>query len=353
MGDLLEVRSACVQYVPALARSVSAGRDLFACWTLFRSLRRWKPAIVHTHMAKAGTVGRLAAIAYNLTTRRPKTKIIHTYHGHVFEGYFGRVSTAVFLGIERWLARRSDVLVAISPQVRDDLVRTYTIGTDAQVVVVPLGFDLTRFTTISDEHRSSARRLLRIPPDAHVVTTVGRLTAIKAQSHFLRAAQRLDMQRPLVFLIVGDGELRRELETEAKQLGIEQSTRFLGWRGDLETIYSATDVFVLTSRNEGTPVALIEAMAAGVACVSSDVGGVRDVITSEKAGALVPFGDIDGLVRSIASLVGDAATRAEMGDHARQAVRQRFDQSRLIDDITALYWRTLNDNGTISERVGS
>ena len=353
MRDLFDVRSARMQHVPTLVRPVSPGRDIRAWWTLFRAFHRWKPAIVHTHMAKAGAVGRLAAIAYNLTTRRQRALIVHTYHGHVFEGYFGRLTTAVILRIERWLARRSDVLVAISLNVREDLVRTYAIAADAQVVVVPLGFDLRRFTAITDDERKSARRTLGIPEGARVVTTVGRLTQIKAQSHFLHAAKQLKGQDGYVFLVVGNGELRQNLEDEAKQLAVDRSVRFLGWRGDLETVYGATDVFVLTSKNEGTPVALIEAMAAGVACVSSDVGGVRDVITSEAVGIVVPFGDIDALARSIASLAGDPAARTRMGSHARQEVRQRFDQARLVDEITTLYRRILNDGGTISPPVGS
>jgi glycosyltransferase involved in cell wall biosynthesis len=353
MRDFLDVRSARTQHVPTLVRPVSPGHDIRAWWTLFRAFHRWKPAIVHTHMAKAGAVGRLAAIAYNLTARRQRARIVHTYHGHVFEGYFGQLSTAVFLRIERWLARRSDVLIAISVQLRDDLVRTHAIAPDAQVVVVPLGFDLRRFTAITDDQRKSARRTLGIPEGACVVTTVGRLTQIKAQSHFLHAARQFKGQDRYVFLVVGNGELRQTLENEAKQLGVERSVRFLGWRGDLETVYGATDVFVLTSRNEGTPVALIEAMAAGVACVSSGVGGVRDVITSEAVGTVVPFGDIDALARSIALLAGDPAARNQMGSHARQEVRQRFDQARLVDDIAALYRRILNDGGTVSPPVGS
>ncbi len=339
MGDLLEVRSASVQHVATLVRPVSPGDDIRACWTLFRAFHRWKPEIVHTHTAKAGAVGRLAAIVYNLTTRHRKARIVHTYHGHVFEGYFGGLSTTVFLGIERWLARRSDVLIAISAQTREDLVRTYAIGTDAQIIVIPLGFDLRRFTAITDDERKAARRTLGIPDGARVVTTVGRLTQIKTQSHFLRAARHLQGHDHYIFLVVGDGELRQDLENEARQLGIERSVRFLGWRRDLETVYGASDVFVLTSRNEGTPVALIEAMAAGVACVSTDVGGVRDVITSDTVGMVVPFGDIDALARSIASLAGDPAARTQMGTHARQEVRQRFDQARLVDDIAALYRR--------------
>src|SRR5439155_21468144 len=161
-----------------------------------------------------------------------------------------------------------------------DILQTYGIARAEQVRLIPLGFNLDRLLAISPADRTAARQLLRIPADAIVVTTVGRLTAIKQHGLFLEMAQRLAKAAPdrFMFLIVGDGELRASLEARATQLGLESCVGFLGWRGDLETIYGATDIFVLTSRNEGTPVALIEAMAAGTASVSTDVGGVSDVV---------------------------------------------------------------------------
>ena len=150
-----------------------------------------------------------------------------------------------------------------------------------------------------------------------------------------------------LFLIVGDGELRPALEAQAQTSGLGERVRFLGWRGDLETIYGATDVFVLTSRNEGTPVALIEAMASGVASVSTDVGGVRDVITEAALGTLVSFGDAAALAEAVAALADDEPLRRKVGRAARTSVRERFHVSRLIDDITALYWRLLENSGTL------
>lgn len=353
MGDLLAIHADRVDYVPSLVRRISPINDVRALWALARTLRQWRPHVVHTHMAKAGTVGRLAALLYNLLNRGPKAKLIHTYHGHVFEGYFDARTTKLFLAIERWLAKHTDSIVAISPQVRDDVITTYKIAVPAQVSIIPLGFDLAPFLTITAEDRVRARLELNVPTHAVVITTVGRLTAIKSQSLLLRAAAHLKSSSRFQFVVVGDGELRHDLESEARTLGVADVTRFLGWRGDLQKIYAATDIFVLTSRNEGTPVALIEAMAACTPCVSTDVGGVRDVVTSPDQGILVPFGDVQALAHAIQTLADDEAGRRVMGERARASVRRRYDQHRLVDDIAGLYWHLLADGATIASPLAA
>ena len=346
MRTLLPLDEASAIYVSDLVRPISPLRDLRALWRIYRALRAWQPDIVHTHMAKAGTIGRMAALLYNRTrSGSRRARLIHTYHGHVFEGYFGSPSTRVFLFIERWLARRTDALVAISPQVRDDLIRTYGIARDDQVHLVPLGFNLARFLSIDDDQGQRARTALDLPSDAIVVTTVGRLTAIKQHGLFLDMAAALAQRSPsFVFVIAGDGELRAELEARADALGLRSRVRFLGWRGDLDTIYAATDVFVLTSRNEGTPVALIEAMASGVASVSTDVGGVRDVIVSEAVGVRVPFGDAAALAEAVTRFAGSSAVRRDVGRAARESVQARFDVRRLVADVSRLYRELLGES---------
>jgi glycosyltransferase involved in cell wall biosynthesis len=310
---------------------------------LYRLFQRVQPRIVHTHMAKAGLLGRLAATAFNWTRRSgPRARIVHTYHGHVLEGYFSPVMTRVFVWLERAAARLSDRLIAISPSIRRELIEVYGIGAAEQYRTVPLGFDLAALAALDDRQRVDARVALGITSDVPVVTTVGRVTAIKQPHLFLDTVARLTRTRPnLIALIAGGGELQEEAAAYARALGIEHHVRWLGWRQDLETVYGATDVFLLTSRNEGTPVALIEAMAAAVPGVSTDVGGVRDVIDSPRVGLLAPSGDAIALAAAVDRLLADPYLRRGMGTAARESVLGRFSKQRLVADIAALYQELL------------
>ena len=236
------------------------------------------------------------------------------------------------------LARVSDVIVAISPAIERELRDQFGIGRASQYRVIALGFDLTPFAAINDATRVRARQDLGLGADADVICTVGRLTAIKQHDLFLEAVALAAASRPkVVALIAGDGELRRALEEKAAALGIAARVRFLGWRRDLATIYAASDVFLLTSRNEGTPVALIEAMASGVPGVSTDVGGVKDVIPSADLGARVAGGNANALAEAIVRYLADPALRRTTGARARAAVLDRYSLDRLLADITALY----------------
>ena len=330
--------------IPALQRPIAPGADIAALWQIYRRLCEFQPAIVHTHMAKAGAIGRAAAVAYNRTAgRRAPARLVHTYHGHVLEGYFSPRKTQAFINIERRLARITDRIVAISPRIHDELVHTYRIGRPEQYRVVPLGFDLDSLAAVDDAARVRAREALRLPPEASapVITTVGRLTAIKDHPLFLETARRIASTNPSsIFLVVGDGELRHELEAKARSLGIADRVRFLGWRRDLATVYAASDVVMLTSRNEGTPVALIESLAAGVPVVSTDVGGVRDVVNSvddPDAIGRVSDADPDALAACVIPLLPDPAERRAMGARGRGSVLARYGITRLVDDVEKLY----------------
>jgi glycosyltransferase involved in cell wall biosynthesis len=337
-----------VVFAPTLQRSLSPLNDMRAFLRLYREIRAYEPDIVHTHMAKAGLLARLAAVLHNVTrAHNRRAKIVHTYHGHVLEGYFGRTMTALFIGLERLLARASDRIVAISPAIRDQLLREFRIGRASQYRVVPLGFDLDAFARINEATRAVARQALHIPNGAPVVVTVGRLTAIKQHSLLLEATATIARNHPdVVVLIAGDGELRASLEQQAARLGLRQRVRFLGWRKDLATIYAASDVFALTSINEGTPVALIEAMASGVPGVSTSVGGVGDVIADAALGVLTPPGDVAALAAAIASLLGDPERRRRMGTAARAHVLGRYTLDRLAADIAALYADLLRERSS-------
>lgn len=330
--------STAIEQLPTLRREVSPADDYAAFKRVSAMLREFRPRIVHTHMAKAGAIGRAATALYNRTLApAERARVVHTYHGHVLEGYFSPAKTALFVGIERRLARSTDRIIAISPAIRDELLYQHRIGHADQYRVVPLGFDLSALSAIDDKARADARVSLGIDRSAHVVSTVGRLTAIKQHQLFLEAAKLIANQdATAIFLIAGDGELRSALEETARDFGIADRVRFLGWRRDLATIYGASDVFLLTSRNEGTPVALIESLAAGVPGVSTDVGGVRDVLQNDT-GVVVPFGDAAAMASAVTQFLGDANRRRAMGDRGRISVVARYGIDRLVDDIDALY----------------
>jgi glycosyltransferase involved in cell wall biosynthesis len=339
MTYLVPAQGVALHYLPWLQRPVAAAADARALANIYRLLCHVRPAIVHTHMAKAGALGRAAAIAYNRTAGRSSpARIIHTYHGHVLDGYFRPAVTSMFLNLERLLARASDTIVAISGTLQRELVDAYRIGTTDQYRLIPLGFDLTPFRAIDDAARADARVRLGLPAGVPVVATVGRLTAIKRHQLFLETVARVKQTRPdVVALVAGDGELRHELESYAKSLGLDGTVRWLGWRRDLATVYGATDVFVLTSRNEGTPVAMIEAMASGVPPVSTDVGGVKDVIESAAVGVRIGSDDAASLAEPIEALLANPNRRRAIGDAARERVLGRFGIDRLVDDVTTLY----------------
>lgn len=335
MSYLLDGRDVPARYVRSLQRPVAPASEPIALAAVLNALTRFKPHIVHTHLAKAGTIGRVAAAIYNRFAR-VRARTVHTYHGHVLEGYF-RYAGA-FVGIERALARVTDRLVAISPQIAAELQGGYRIGGLEQYRVIPLGFDLAGFAAIGGDDRRAARASLGLSPDPPVVTIVGRLTAIKQHDLFLRVAKAVHDRLPsALFLIVGDGERRDELERLAATLGLASAVRFLGWRRDLAAIYAATDVCALTSRNEGTPVALIEALAAGVPVVSTAVGGVCDVVNDRALGGMAPDGDVEALAALVLRELGTARRDAALVRARRASVLQRFSFDRLASDVAMLY----------------
>jgi glycosyltransferase involved in cell wall biosynthesis len=280
-------------------------------------------------MAKAGTVGRTAAM-----TLRPRPLTVHTFHGHVLEGYFSKPVERVFLEAERRLARRTDRLIAVSPEVRDDLL-DLGIGRPDQIEVVPLGLDLDPFLALDAATPTGKLRAhLGLPPTTPLVGIVGRLVPIKDVATTIRAVQRLD---GVHLAVVGDGELRPVLEAEAASLGAADRVHFTGWWDDVAAVMAGLDVAALSSRNEGTPVALIEALAAGRPVVGTNVGGVRFVVEEDKSGYLVPPNDADALADRLKALLADPALRARMGDYGRARVRDRFGARRLVADMRALY----------------
>lgn len=315
-----------VHHVP-LVRQVRPLYDVRAFTDLRRLMAARRPALVHTHMAKAGALGRVA-----VRTLHQSIATVHTFHGHVLDEYFSKPVESAFLFAERALARTTDVLVAVSEEVKASLLNL-EIGDEQKFRVINLGFDLTEF--LDGKTPGALRRVLGVDEDLPLIGAVGRLVPIKDHETLLDAMLTL----PEVHLaIVGDGELRAKLETTVHARGLSDRVHFTGWwPGDLSEVYADLDLAVLSSRNEGSPVALIEAHASGLAAVATDVGGVRSVVRDGISGLLVPPGDPSALATSIEELLRDEPKRRAMGQAGRAYVAERFTQERLVSDIRSLY----------------
>ena len=334
MAFVAEERGVPVVKVDQLHREISVARDVIAVVRLARLIREERPRILHTHTAKAGAIGRLAAVLSG--DARPPI-VVHTFHGHVLRGYFDPIRANGFRLVERWLARRTTALVAVSPQVRDDLVSLGVAPAEA-FAVVRLGIELEDRVAVPADARERTRRLLGIAPDRFVVGWVGRMTGVKRTDDVLRAVQRLREQGvDAALLMVGDGPDREHVERRAKALGIVRHCFFLGYQDDVGPYYAAIDAFVLTSGNEGTPVSAIEALAAGRPVVASRVGGVPDVVRDGVDGFLVAPGDVERLAERLAELANDPELRKRLGAAGRDRVVARYAVERLVDDVDRLY----------------
>jgi len=331
--------------VPTLRRSPGWG-DLRALTALAGIIHRERPQIIHTHAAKAGTLGRLAGWASGLASgRRPI--LIHTFHGHSLTGYFSPRTASIYRRIERSLARRTDALIAVSGEVRDELVEL-GVAQANRFEVVPLGFDLEPFGAGADERarrRHRFRAELGIPADDQVVTLIARLVPIKRVDRFLRVARNLAAQRPGVhFLVVGDGELRGALQASSEATALKGRLIWAGFRRDIPDVCFASDAVVLTSDNEGTPVSLIEAQAAGTPVVAGRVGGVASVVRDGITGFIVEPGDEHGMANAVSRVLDDA-TMTERAQTAREEVARAFSLDGLVEHIDGLYRRLLQSKG--------
>lgn len=318
--------------VPALGPEPHPVRDLRALGALVRLVRRFEPDLVHTHTAKAGALGRLAVELAG----RPRPVVVHTFHGHVLRGYFGPRTTAAYRGAERVLARRTDRLVGVSHSVVDDLV-ALGVAPPERFSVVALGLDLGPFLAVPPDPGGPARRALGVTPEETLAVFAGRLVAVKRVDVLLEAVVAARRSgAPVRLAVAGDGPLRAALEDRAAALGLAQVVTFLGVRDDLPELVRAADVAVLSSAQEGTPVALIEAAAGARPAVATDVGGVADIVTGDT-GRLVPAGDPAAFGAALLDLAADPASRRRMGTAAREHVRDAFAAGRLLADVDALY----------------
>lgn len=313
--------------VPELSRSLNPLRDLKTLWQLWRVIRREKPDVVHTHTAKAGFVGRWAAKLAGVPV------IVHTFHGHVFEGYFSPRKTQLFIWLERITSRISDSILTLTEGLRRELADKYRVARAERITVLPLGLDLQPF---ADTPRKSGlfRQAWNIPVDAPLVGISGRFVPVKNHALFLDAAALIHAQRPDVrFVMIGDGELRAEVEAQIDRLGLRDVVIITGWQRDLTTAYADMDVFVISSVNEGTPVTIIEALSAGCPVVATRVGGLADLLEGGRFGTLTPSGDVDALAAGILTTFD---TPPDTSD-AQQAMLNRYGIDRLVSDLRSLY----------------
>ncbi len=338
--------------IPELQREISIGSDTKTFFRILKMLYEHQPDIVDTHTAKAGFAARFSAGIYNLLSRQHQVSIIHTFHGHVFEGYFSPVTTRLFINIERLLGRISDAIIVISETQKQELAEKYRIASSDKIRIIPLGFDLSPFLSASGL-RGKFRQDLHIGSSVILIGIIGRLVPIKNHKMFFQAAKLFRKNHPDIavkYIVIGNGELREELEEICRELGLEQDTVFCGWIREVPYVYADLDILALTSLNEGTPVSIIESMAAGIPVIATDAGGVRDLLGMHRSlsdkesfaicerGILCRKNDAHGFAKGLGYLVHeDPKISGKRIENARQYVREHFDRERLFRETEALY----------------
>ena len=321
--------------VPSLARPIQPVADARAFAAVVRAIRQHRPQIIHSHLSKAGLIARSAAIATSSAAR------VHTFHGTVFGGYFGDRSSAAIVRAEQFLGARTDRVIALSERQRHELVEN-RIAPPERVRIVPLGLDLGRFGQLD---RATARERLGEPRDAFLVVAIGRLVPIKRIDRLIRAFAILAGTLANARLaIIGDGAERPGLEALVAELGLAGRVRFAGWQADSPAWYAAADAVALTSDREGTPLALIEAAAAGRPAVAGDVGGVADVVLDGLTGFVVQADDETAFADRLGRLAVDPDLRRRLGEAAPERARA-YAGERLVDDLDRLYRELLAERG--------
>lgn len=332
-GDMryyAEARGVTPIIVPELGRGVNPLRDLVTTWKLYKLIREIEPDIVHTHTAKAGFAGRLAAWLAGVPV------IVHTFHGHVFHGYFSKPVTQLFIMLERLTARMSDTVIVLTEGLRRELAEQYRITRRRHMTVLPLGLDLDGFKN-TPRKTGDFRRAHNIPAEVALVGIVGRLVPVKNHALFLEAAAKIRAQMPDVhFIIVGDGddEMRASIRAKIDELSLNDAVTMTGWVRDVAPIYSDLDALVISSVNEGTPVTVIEALAGCCPVVATAVGGLPDLLDGGALGALVPSGDADALA---AAIIDTLRTPPPDPERAQHLMIDRYGIDRLVKDLDSLY----------------
>jgi glycosyltransferase involved in cell wall biosynthesis len=335
--------------VEEMKRAIDPVADRKAYNKIKALIKEFKPDVVHTHAAKSGAIGRLAAAACNVPV------IVHTFHGHVFHSYFNKMKTQAFIQIERYLAKRSSGIIAISEIQKRELADTYRIAPADKISIIPLGFDLDRFSRDQDARRAAFRQRFDIADDEVAIGIVGRIVPVKNHPLFVAAAAEVLKRtgQKLRFIVIGDGDMRTPMEEQFRSAGIDYAyypedkrhaqAICTSWQTEMDEVFAGLDIIALTSHNEGTPVSLIEAQAAARPVVSTAVGGVANVVENGKAGFVTPAGEVGAFADALLKLTEDAATREDFGRHGRAFVQGRFSYQRLVHDMDSYYRRLLSE----------
>lgn len=333
--------------IDELQRSINPFQDLKAYWRVRKIIREFKPDIVHTHASKAGAIGRLAA-------KHEGVKIIvHTFHGHVFHSYFGKIKSTIFQIIERYLASFSNVIIAISDKLNKELSIDYKIADPSKIKTIPLGFDLDLFTSDLEIKRKNYRTKWNIKDDEILVGIVGRLVPVKNHLLLIEAAKivQTNTTKKVRYVLVGDGESRADIEAKILENQFTYTYKSAGngtenfiltsWEQNTPEVYAGVDIVCLSSFNEGTPVSLIEAQAAGNPIVSTRVGGIENVVLENKSALLTDI-DATQYAQALLKLIDDEGFRTEMQGTGREFSLSKFHYNRLATDFKKLYKDLLN-----------
>jgi glycosyltransferase involved in cell wall biosynthesis len=333
--------------IEEMQREIDLRNDFAAYKKIKKIIREFKPDIVHTHASKAGTIGRLAASSCGVPV------IIHTFHGHVFHSYFGKLKTTFYKNIERYLATKSTVIIAISEKQKEELTLIHRICNASKVMVVPLGFDLLKFQTNQEEKRKAFRNKYHVSDDELVISIIGRLVSIKNHSMFLEGIKILSEQtcQKIRVFIIGDGEERMTIEAKATALNLPftDATKsecrtlltFTSWIKDIDVALAGSDIITLTSFNEGTPVSLIEAQAANKPIVSTNVGGIENVVLPGITALLCENNNVTQFVEQLLKITENKELRLKMTEQGWNHVRNKFHFSRLVSDMEDIYRKLL------------
>lgn len=335
-------------YIPEMSRNINFFNDIKSFYKIRRYIKQFKPDIVDTHGTKAGVIGRLAAFSLKVPV------VIHTYHGHIFHSYFGKIKTSIFVFIEKLLAHKTDAIITISRSQRDDLLKEFKISSADKIHTILLGFDLKKFQTDYFLKRQRFRNEFGLSEDEIAIGIIGRLVPIKNHRLFVEAISFAlkKTNKKIRAFIIGDGGIRKSLEQQCRDSGIPFTNAlnidyspykliFTSWRNDIDVVNAGLDIITMTSLNEGTPVSLIEAQASNKPIVTTDVGGITDILVENDTAFISRIADSTKFKENLLKLIEDDELRRQIGMNGYEHVKDRFNCERLVSETKSLYYALL------------